>query len=244
MIDLQLYKKLDNFDLDINLQINKNQFIALLGHNGSGKSTLLKIIAGLIKSDSKIIVNGKVWQDKNIFLPPQQRDIGFVFQDLALFEHMSVLKNLLYVNNNKQEAMRLLDIANLTHLKDKYPKHLSGGERQKLALIRAFINKPDILLMDEPLSAIDYEYKQKLLKEIKQIHNQFNTTTIYVTHSFKEAYFLANRIITIQKGKIIDDNTQFIKYDGKIIDKDEQYLSILIDNKVYKIKVDDDLHIR
>jgi len=207
MIDIDIKKELFTSDgeieLDASLQIKKGEFIAVSGKSGSGKSTFLRILAGLEKADGKIVAFGKIWQDRDIFLPPQKREIGFVFQDYALFLNMSVEKNLLFVKDDKELAKHLLEITDLTKLKDRYPHMLSGGQKQRVALCRAFMNRPKLLLLDEPLSAVDEDMREKLQEEILSLHKEFLTTTILVSHSKKEIENLCEKVYTIKNGKFL-----------------------------------------
>jgi len=177
MIKIAIKKNLRNFDLDVDLTIKKGEFVAIGGRSGSGKTTLLRVIAGLEKSKGKIIVDDEVWQDERNILAVQKREIGFVAQDYALFENMSVLQNLLYVKNDKKLANHLLDLSSLSHYKNLYPKELSGGQKQRTALIRAMMRRPKLLLLDEPLSALDPDLRSGIAKEIINLHNEFGTTT-------------------------------------------------------------------
>ena len=209
MIELNITKKLsgsiNNMSLDIELNIQNNTFLAITGASGSGKTTLLRILAGLETTNGTIKVDGTIWNSKNIILPPQKRDIGFVFQEYALFTNMTILENLLYVNNDKILAKHLLDITELSSLQNRYPNDLSGGQKQRVALCRALMGKPKILLLDEPLSALDPSMRKKLQEEILLLHKEFNTTTIMVTHDYNEIYNLSNRTIVINNGTIVED---------------------------------------
>ena len=206
MIKVDIQKKLHGsngeMDLVCDFTIEKNDFLAISGPSGSGKTTLLRIIAGLEESDGEIIVEDEIWQNKKIKLPPQKREVGFVFQDFALFPNMNVLENLLYVKKNKKFAKKLLEMAGLEELSDRYPNTLSGGQKQRVALCRALMRKPKILLMDEPFSALDPQMREKLQNDIAEFHNQFNLTTIMVSHSPSEIYRLANKMIVLNNGKI------------------------------------------
>lgn len=206
MIELDIKKELlninDSLNLRVKIAIKNNTFLALSGESGAGKTTLLRIIAGLEKSSSKIVVDDKIWQDKNIFLPPQKREIGFVFQDYALFPNMNVLQNLLYIKNDKKEAMKLLQICKMDKLKDRMVTNLSGGQKQRVGLCRALMRNPKILLLDEPLSALDMNMRTKLQDEILNLHNEFKVTTIMVSHEPSEIYKLANKVIYLKEGKI------------------------------------------
>lgn len=211
MIKIDINKKLhgSNADmlLDVNLEIKSGDFIAISGKSGSGKTTLLRILAGLEKADGNLHVEDEKWLDKGFFMPIQKRDIGFVFQDYALFENMSVLENLLYVQKDKELANHLLELTELTELKNRHPKTLSGGQKQRVALCRAMMKKPKLLLLDEPLSALDPKMRTKLQNEILAIHKEFGTTTIMVSHDPSEIYRLSSRVIVIEHGKVINDGT-------------------------------------
>jgi len=209
MIKINLTKPLYGangiMDLDIKLSFNRGDFIALSGESGSGKTTLLRILAGLEEASGNITIDNEIWLNKNKSLPPQKRGIGFVFQDYALFSNMSVKENLLFVKNDKKLAKRLLEITELDELEKRQPNSLSGGQKQRVSLCRALMNRPKILLMDEPLSALDPAMRTKLQNEILTLHKEFETTTIMVSHDPSEIYHLASRVIVLQYGKIIDD---------------------------------------
>ncbi len=207
MIFIDVRKKLkgivQNMELNVSINIKKGEFLALTGESGSGKTTLLRILAGLEKSNGKIIVDNEIWQDKNKFLPPQKRGIGFVFQDFALFPNMKVIDNLLYVKNDKKLALYLLKISGIANLKDRYPNTLSGGQKQRVAIARALMRKPKLLLLDEPFSALDEKRREDLQEKLFYFHKEFNLTTIMVSHSSSEVYKLADNLVELKHGKII-----------------------------------------
>ncbi len=209
MLHVDILKKLHGshgeMNLDINLSINEGEFVALTGLSGSGKTTLLRVLAGLEDSKGTIKIGDKVWQDEKRLLPPQKREIGFVFQDYALFPNMSVEQNLLFVKKDKKLASHLLNITELSELKNRLPNTLSGGQQQRVSLCRAMMNKPKLLLMDEPLSALDPTMRTKLQNEILALHKEFETTTIMVSHDPSEIYRLSNRVIVLNQGKVIND---------------------------------------
>ncbi len=211
MIKIDIKKKLHGshgkMDLDINLEINSGDFIALSGESGSGKTTLLRVLAGLEDAHGSIIVEDEIWQDTKTKLATQKREIGFVFQDYALFENMSVEENLLFVNKDKKLANKLLDMTELSKLKKRLPNTFSGGQKQRVSLCRAMMNRPKLLLMDEPLSALDPMMRTKLQNEILTLHKEFKTTTIMVSHDPSEIYRLSNRVVVLNQGKIINDGT-------------------------------------
>ena len=209
MISLNIKKELHGsngvMNLDINLSLQNGEFVALSGVSGSGKTTLLRVLAGLEEAFGEIIVDGEIWLNEKIKKPIQKRDIGFVFQDYALFPNLSVIDNLLYVKKDKDLAKQLLSLTDLYELKNRYPNSLSGGQKQRVSLCRALMKRPKILLMDEPLSALDTHMRVKLQDEILALHKEFGTTTIMVSHDPSEMYKLASRVLVLKDGKIIDD---------------------------------------
>ena len=198
---LQGIKK--NMFLEVKIELKKGEFLAIFGESGSGKTTLLRILAGLEKAEGKIIVDNEKWLDNNKSLAPQKRDIGFVFQDFALFPNMSVIDNLLYVNNDKKFADKLLVLSGIETLKNRMPHSLSGGQKQRVALCRALMRKPKLLLLDEPFSALDTKMRENLQNEIMMFHKEFDLITIMVSHSPEEIYKLADVMIELKNGKII-----------------------------------------
>lgn len=191
----------------VDLNIKQGEFVALSGKSGSGKTTLLRILAGLEEAEGNITVDQKIWLDQKRKLPPQKREIGFVFQDYALFPNMSVLENLLFVQKDRELAEHLLEVTELTELKDRLPNQLSGGQKQRVALCRSLMSRPKILLLDEPLSALDPAMRTKLQNEILTLHKEFNITTIMVSHDPSEIYRLASRVIVLDHGSIVADGT-------------------------------------
>jgi len=209
MIQIDIHKKLHGsqgeMHLDVTLEIHKGECITLMGESGSGKTTLLRILAGLEKAEGKITVADTLWLNRQKMLPPQQREIGFVFQDYALFDHMNVEENLLFVNDDKALAKKLLEMTELSRLSHRNVKGLSGGQKQRVSLCRAMMKRPKLLLMDEPLSALDPAMRTKLQDEILKLHKMFGTTTIMVSHDTDASYHLSDRILVLDHGKIIAD---------------------------------------
>ena len=233
MIKIDINKKLHGangeMDLNINLEIKQGEFLALAGLSGSGKTTLLRILAGLEEASGTINIDNNIWLNDKFSLAPKKREIGFVFQDYALFPNFSVIDNLLYVNKDKDLANYLLKMTELDELKNRFPQTLSGGQKQRISLCRALMNRPKILLMDEPLSALDSNMRTKLQDEILTLHKEFGTTTIMVSHDSSEIYRLANRMVVLNYGQIISDGTpkeillktkgsQKFSFEGELLD--------------------------
>ncbi|MEI8005873.1 MAG: ATP-binding cassette domain-containing protein [Bacteroidota bacterium] len=211
LIDLQVKKKLHTNDgvgaLDVCMQIPEHALVTIFGKSGAGKTTLLRIIAGLTKPEGGFIkIGNQTWFDSgaNINIKPQLRDIGFVFQDYALFPNMTVKEHLLYASPQKEHKYisELLDVFHLKGLCDRKPGKLSGGQQQRLAVARALARKPRILLLDEPLSALDSEMRLALQEEIILAHKNFNATTLLVSHDVYEVSRLSDFVYVIDNGKI------------------------------------------
>ena len=211
MLNIDIGKTLQGSNGEMNLKIScsikEGEFVAITGKSGSGKTTLLRILAGIEASEGSISFKNESWLDNEKSLVPQKRNIGFVFQDYALFENMSVEKNLLFVKKDEKLATHLLDMIELSSLKNRLPNTLSGGQKQRVALCRAMMNRPKLLLLDEPLSALDSIMRLKLQDEILQLHQEFGTTTIMVSHDPSEIYRLASRVLVLEEGKIVKDGT-------------------------------------
>ncbi|WP_151950951.1 ABC transporter ATP-binding protein [Aliarcobacter butzleri] len=233
MIEIKINKPLHGsngtMNLDIDLNINKGEFVALSGLSGSGKTTLLRILAGLENATGTLKIDNEYWLNEKYSKDSQKRNIGFVFQDYALFPNFTVLQNLLYVKKDKELAKHLLDMTDMYELKDRYPNSLSGGQKQRVSLCRALMNKPKLLLMDEPLSALDPQMRTKLQNEILTLHKEFNTTTIMVSHDPSEMYRLASRVLVLDYGKIVNDGlpkdillktkgSQKFSFEGELLD--------------------------
>lgn len=213
MIQLELQKKLQGprgpMTLELSLEIAKGEFLALYGTSGAGKTSTLRMLAGLMKPDSGYLsVHGEVWFDSTagIHLNPQQRTIGLLFQDYALFPHLSVRKNLEYGLSRGEDPTHLeelLESMELTHLQEQKPQQLSGGQQQRVALARCLVRKPSILLLDEPLSALDPGIRFRLQDYILKMHRHYGLTTLLVSHDLGEVYKLSDRVVELSEGKII-----------------------------------------
>ncbi len=195
---------------DINLEIEQGQIISILGKSGSGKSTLLNIIAGFEKADSgSLYINEEIVFNKKKNIEPQDRNIGFVFQNYALFPHLNVEKNLLFgvKKKNKTIVKELLEMVDLQGYEKKYPHELSGGEQQRISLARVLATDPDIILLDEPFSSIDTLLKTEIQKDLLTLIKKSGKTAIFVTHDPKEAMTISDKIAFIQNGEILQYDT-------------------------------------
>lgn len=212
MIDFSVHKILTSPSGDMQLKaefhVKKNSLVTLYGKSGAGKTSILKMFAGLLNPKSgKIKVNDEVWFDskKDINISPQKRKLGFVFQDYALFPNMTVKENLefaLIKNQNRKIIDELIDIIELGNLQNRKPKTLSGGQQQRVALARSLVQKPEILLLDEPLSALDNEMRIKLQDYILKVHKEYNLTTFLVSHDISEILKMSDNIIVMESGQI------------------------------------------
>lgn len=195
---------------NLNLKINKGNFLCIVGTSGSGKTTILKMINGLvIPNEGEVVVEGKKIDMENI--NQLRRKIGYVIQGNILFPHMTVYENISYVLNieKKQKAEideRVNEMLNLVQLplniKYKYPNELSGGQQQRVGIARAYANKPDILLMDEPFGAVDSITRCQLQRDLKEIHRKTNCTVVFITHDMYEAMKLSTHILVMDRGSI------------------------------------------
>lgn len=207
MLIVDIKKQLGNFNLDVTLELPGQGVTAIFGLSGSGKTSLIQLISGLIKPDEgKIILNNKILScsEKNIFLPPHKRKIGYVFQEARLFPHYSVKGNLLFgaCPENRKNFHQIVNLLGIEDLLNRYPNSLSGGEKQRVAIGRALLTNPDLLLMDEPLSALDLPRKQELLDYLDKLANEIQIPILYVTHSLDELVRLADKMVLIEKGKV------------------------------------------
>lgn len=208
MIKFHCQKSFQNFYLDAKFEIADGEFIALYGKSGSGKSTILRLLAGFERPDSgEIFSEEQIYYNKSTFLPPQKRNIGYLFQDYALFPNMSVIQNLLFAKNDPKFAKELLELFELSQFYNANPNTLSGGQKQRIALARCLMRRPKLLLLDEPLSALDNAMRTKLQEYLIQIHKKYGMSIILVSHDKYEIYRLANRICCVESGKIIQTGT-------------------------------------
>lgn len=202
----KVYNKKTVLD-NISFEVNDGEFLSILGPSGCGKTTLLKILIGIENSTSgKILKEGKDITK----LDPSKRGMGIVFQNYALFPNMTVLDNVMYALNlklknkeeAKREALKMIKVVNMEEHIKKYPHELSGGQQQRVAIARTLALNPDIILFDEPMSALDADNRLGLRKELKDIQKKFKTTMIYITHDQEEAFSLSDRVMVMNNGKI------------------------------------------
>jgi len=215
MLRLSVKKKLRGamgpFELDVTLDVQKNEIISVFGVSGSGKTTLLRMIAGLISPDEgRIGYDEEIWFDKKskIVMKAGMRKIGYVQQDYGLFPHMSVWENLNYALPGKTEGKEklvneMLNLMRLRELRAERPGKLSGGQQQRVALARALITRPNVLLLDEPLSALDQSIRRELQDEILSLHRIFEIPIIIVSHDVSEVFKLATKVYILEGGKIV-----------------------------------------
>lgn len=262
MLEVSVKKVLNSaegkLELDLDFQCQAGEFLVISGESGAGKTSLLRMIAGLMNPDSgNIIFNQEPWFGHKTNIKPQQRNCGLVFQQYALFPNMTVEGNLRYALKKSQADSiieELLDIMEIKGLRNQKPNQLSGGQQQRVALARTLVQKPKILLLDEPLSALDRSMRIRLQEYLKKVHQQFEPTTIMVTHDPSEALRLADRIIIIEKGNITKDGKPTevfgnkslsgkFQFTGTVVDIQEEELlsiaSVLVGNELIKVVISD-----
>ncbi|MDT9673377.1 molybdenum ABC transporter ATP-binding protein [Pseudomonas sp. JV414] len=212
MIHTRLKLNYSGFSLDVDLLLPGRGVTALYGHSGSGKTTCLRCIAGLEQAEQGFIqVNDEVWQDsdKGIFVPPHKRALGYVFQEASLFPHLSVRANLEFGLRRIPRQQRRVDMAHATellgigHLLGRDPQNLSGGERQRIGIARALLTSPKLLLMDEPLAALDTQRKNEILPYLQRLHDELDIPVLYVSHSQDEVARLADHLVLLSDGKAL-----------------------------------------
>jgi molybdate transport system ATP-binding protein len=198
------------FALDVDLTLPGHGVTALFGPSGSGKTTLLRSIAGLERAArGRITVNGETWQDDRVFRPTHQRPLGYVFQEASLFPHLSVRANLEYGQKRVPASLRrvaldqAVDMLDIGRLLDRKPARLSGGERQRVGIARALATSPRILLMDEPLAALDHPLKQDILPYLERLHDELDIPVLYVSHAPDEVARLADHIVVMEAGRAV-----------------------------------------
>ncbi len=257
MINVDISKTLNTTEgiikLKAKFEVKKSEIVTIYGKSGAGKTTILRILAGLSNSeDGYIKVNNETWfnKSKNINISPQKRKIGFVFQDYALFPNMTVRKNIEYAAKSKKKVDELIDLVNLKQLEKRKPATLSGGQKQRVALARALAFDPELLLLDEPLSALDIEMRQEMQDEIIKINRHYNITIVLVSHDLAEIFKLSDKVIVLDKGEILKqgkpidifaDNKLSAKFQfiGEILNIEKSdvvtIVNVLIGNNIIKV---------
>ena len=232
-----------SFSLEVSQSLNFGDFLALFGKSGAGKTTLLRIFAGLTQPDSGYLkVGDEVWCDEGFSLPPQKRSIGFMFQDYALFPHLNVLQNITFGLSNKKNldfVQWLVEIMELEPILTRHTHQISGGQAQRVALARALARKPKILLLDEPLSALDSLMRLSLQNLLAKLHQQLGLSTILISHEITEIMRLATKVWCIEGGKVTQSGSVDeifgarlsgkVQLSGEILRKTPQGLVEIID---------------
>ena len=212
MIEARLKIAYSGFSLDVDLHLPGRGVSALYGHSGSGKTTCLRCIAGLERAEQGFVqINDEIWQDSDngIFVPPHKRALGYVFQEASLFPHLSVLANLQFGLKRIAKSQRRVDLTQATellgigHLLERHPQHLSGGERQRVGIARALLTSPKLLLMDEPLAALDSQRKSEILPYLQRLHDELDIPVLYVSHAQDEVARLADHLVLLSDGKAL-----------------------------------------
>ncbi|WP_310564540.1 molybdenum ABC transporter ATP-binding protein [Hydrogenophaga sp.] len=210
-LHLQLRLDRAEFSLDVDVSLPGRGITALLGPSGSGKTTCLRVLAGLEpRAQGRVQVGDAVWQDSaaGVFLPPHRRALGYVFQEASLFDHLTVERNLRFGFDRTPAAQRRhdwrhgLELLGIGHLLQRLPHQLSGGERQRVAIARALATSPRLLLMDEPLAALDAARKAEILPWLEQLHEALDIPVVYVTHSLDEVARLADHLVLLERGRV------------------------------------------
>ncbi|WP_282088956.1 ATP-binding cassette domain-containing protein [Aquimarina algiphila] len=265
MIHIAVQKKLTAVEgemlLDVDFTLEEGKLTTLYGESGAGKTSIFRIISGLLKADKGLItVKQKIWLDteQKIYLKPQQRKVGLVFQEYALFPNMTVKENLFFAlekGQDKKIVDELIAIIELGNLQNRKPQHLSGGQKQRVALARAMVRKPDILLLDEPLSALDPKMRAKLQDYILEVHRQFKLTTLLISHDIGEVVKMSDCVMIIENGMITKQGNPIdiftnqrvsgkFQFSGKIVQiqkEDVIYIvTIVIDANFVKVVAQED----
>ncbi|MEP3390421.1 MAG: ABC transporter ATP-binding protein [Reichenbachiella sp.] len=256
-LNKKFYSSQKEVDIRVNAQLEEGKITAIYGKSGAGKTSVLRMLAGLLKPDEGMItVENDSWYDhnKNHHTKPNKRNIGMVFQDYALFPNMSVLKNIQYgLDKNQDEKLvnRIIEISDLGNLLNRMPSQISGGQQQRVALARAIVRKPRLLLLDEPLSALDTSMRTKLQEEILAMQNLIQTTIVLVSHHLPEVFKLADHVLVMDEGQLIQQGTpsEVFMNDGEtqltgefISSKkegDQKILKLMVDGKVVSVQVPD-----
>lgn len=263
MIRTRLIKRLmaadGEFTLDVNFSSDAHQIIAIYGPSGVGKTSILRMIAGLLKPDGGFLqVDNRDWYhaENQVALPPGDRNVGFVFQDYALFPNMSVIQNIEFAipkDGDRKMAEELIRHFDLNELRNSTPDKLSGGQQQRVAVARAFAQQPNVLCLDEPLSALDHSLRTKLQDFILEEHKKRPFTILMVSHDVAEIFKMADRVLHLKDGKVLKYNTPEVvfsdssisgkfQFTGKIISIERSgilnIVTVLIDHQIVKVVVD------
>lgn len=264
MIKLNLHKDLSTSSGEMNLhfeaKIKTGALTTIYGASGAGKTSVLRMLAGLLTPDSgSIEIGGVNWFDstEKINLKPQLRKVGFVFQDYALFPNMTVRENLEFALEKKQVPKvlnELIELIELGDLEKRKPETLSGGQKQRVALARALVRKPELLMLDEPLSALDQTMRSKLQDYILQIHKEYNLTTLLVSHEMGEVFKMSDEVIVLEEGQITKQGSPDVLFASKQVSGKFQFtgevlkiqkediiyiISVLIGNNLVKVVADE-----
>ncbi len=205
-------------NLQVEIRAEEGSFITLYGKSGAGKTSVLRMLAGLMRPDAgQIAVGEEVWfdEERGIHLRPQKRSVGFLFQDYALFPNMTVKENLEFalLKDQPQAIIKeLIELIELGELQDRRPETLSGGQQQRVALARALVQRPQLLLLDEPLSALDLDMREKLQRYLLKVHQEYGLTTILVSHDQQEIQRLSDQVYEVEQGRILRYGTPGIMF--------------------------------
>ncbi|MCB0487691.1 MAG: ABC transporter ATP-binding protein [Cyclobacteriaceae bacterium] len=244
--------------INIDLEIGDGKLVTLYGESGVGKTSILRMISGLLQPDDGLIrFSDAIWFDSalKVNVKPQQRDVGFVFQDYALFPNMTVKENLEFAAADKEDEVidELLVLMELVDLQDRKPDTLSGGQKQRVALARALVRKPKLLLLDEPMSALDRKMRSKLQEYILNVHRKFGLTTILVSHETGEIFKMSDEVLVLSEGAITFRDTPAklfsgnslsgkFKFTGEVVSIEKEgvvyIVSVLIGNDLVKVVAD------
>jgi molybdate transport system ATP-binding protein len=209
-IDARFHVAYGGFTLDVDVNLPGRGVTALFGPSGCGKTTFLRCVAGLVRSEGVLRVNGQLWQDdaSRTFLPTHRRPLGMVFQEPSLFAHQSVRQNLEYGmkrarRRGERDLQAIVELLAIGHLLDRRPAHLSGGEQQRAAIARALLVGPELLLLDEPLASLDVQRKREILPYLERLHDELSIPMLYVSHSPDEVARLADHLVVLDAGRVI-----------------------------------------
>lgn len=254
MVNLSLQKQLHTAEgalvFHLELTLEKGAFVSLYGASGAGKTSILRMLAGFMRPDSgRIHVEGTSWFDssRKINVSPQRRNAGIVFQDYALFPNMNVRENIAFALKKEtpyEIVDELLEVTALTKLAERKPQGLSGGQQQRVALARAIAQQPALLLLDEPLSAIDRELRRSLQETLQEVHQRYHLTTLMVSHDVEEIVKLSDKVVHIAHGTGVtyDTPASFLEQqNGDVVDVKElngkTYVTVLVENNGVKGKL-------